>query len=99
MLKNNNHTYATPGFQGFLNSCLHDIYAGTGIKVKPETIKYAMYDDCDYAVIYETMQFTMGDGRSWEIYSSNLCYNIYVEEIIKTIKGDGLNEKSYKAIG
>ena len=68
MLKNNNHTYATPGFQGFLNSCLHDIYAGTGIKVKPETIKYAMYDDCDYAVIYETMQFTMGDGRSWEIY-------------------------------
>ena len=28
-----------------------------------------MYDDCDYAVIYETMQFTMGDGRSWEI-----CY-------------------------
>ena len=68
MLRNKNHSFATKGFQKFVNNSLHEVYENAYVKVDRNTIKYAFCDDWDYAVVYETMKFTMLDGRTFEAY-------------------------------
>ena len=68
MLRNKNHSFATKGFQQFVNNSLHEVYGNAYVKVDRNTIKYAFCDDCDYAVVSETMKFTMLDGRTFEAY-------------------------------
>ena len=68
MLRNKNHSFATKGFQDFVNNSLHEVYGNACIKVDRNSIRYAFNDDWDYAVVSETMRFTMLDGRTFEAY-------------------------------
>ena len=72
--------HSTPAFKKEIKKQLTNIYGkGSGVKVKPESIKYIMISDSDYSTDWEQIKFMMTDGRQFEVFYEHKGRSVITE--------------------